>query len=464
MLNPVIHFFRSSFFLLLISFSTCLAQESHFTRAEMEEDVRFLSEKLHDKHPNLHIYTSAIEFSAFVDQMTFPDSVNAQEAYAYLASLSSVIKDGHTFFYPSTQTINERDQIDAFLPIQLYWDGQSAFISKDYGYNLELKPGRKIISIDGEHIDSIIHHMLGGMMRDGNNLNYPIWVLNTFFFEYYSYFYGFLGIYSFVIEDEMGNPLKVFAQGVKKSELIPQLFSKEETIKRGLFLDMDSTSQTAILTIKDWHHDVLKERYKQNFKKEIDPIFEQVLNKEVEHLIIDIRDNQGGNMVNSKRVLAYLLDEPFIMIEEFNKLKTNRLKKVSGSHSGMQKSGKSVFDGEVFVLTNGGSFSNSGIFASALLKYDRAIFIGEETGGSEFILSSDAVLLTLPNTEIRVEIPELQYLLKAYVPNDLHGVRPDYEVKPSIQDIINNVDPALKFTLKLIQQYVESKASTKETP
>lgn len=458
MLKTVLPLFQFCTWSMLLSVGTCWAQESYFTRSELEEDLIFLNTKLREKHPNLHTYTSDRAYTAFVDELTFPDSVDAKKVYAYFASLSSIIKDGHTFFYPSQQAISERDVNDVFFPIQLHWDGKSAYITKDFGSNPELKPGRKITSIEGEPIDSILNRMLRGMMRDGNNLNYPTWILNTFFFEYYSYFYGSSTAYSFGIEDELGNHLDVIAMGVKRKDLISQLFSEEETFHRGIYFDLDSTSRTAMLTIKDWHRDVLKERYKQNFKKEIDPIFEKILLNKVEYLIIDIRDNQGGNTAYSKRVLAHLIDQQFVMIEGFNKLKKKGLKKAHGSHAGLQKSKKSVFNGEVFVLINGGSFSNSGIFASALKRANRAVFIGEETGGSEFILSSDAVMVTLPNTGVRVAIPELQYLVKAHAPNDLHGIRPDYEVKPNIHDLINKVDTVMTFTLNLIQKEMESKA------
>src|SRR3989338_8644900 len=436
MLNRVLHILPTSAFLFLISLGTCLAQGTYFTREQMEEDLLFLTRKLQARHPNLQIYTGASEFASFVDQMVFPDSVNEQTAYTCFASLSSVIKDGHTFFYPSMESIDERDENDSFLPIQLYWDGKHAYLTKDFGFNPELKPGRKITSIGGELIDSIIHHMLPRMMRDGNSLKYPTWILNTFFFEYYSYFYGFSSTYSFGIEDETGKAIKVIARSVKKEELMPQLFEEEETLKRGIYLDLDSTTHTAILTIKDWHNEALKERYKQHFKKEIHPIFEQILSSGVEHLIIDIRDNQGGNTINAKRVLAYLLDEPFVMIEGFNKLKNGELRKASGSNDGVQKPEKNVFGGKLVVLINGGSFSNSGIFASTLRKYERAVFVGEETGGSACTLSANALLFTLPNTGVRVAIPILQFVLKDCAPSEFRGVRPDHEIKASIEDLI----------------------------
>ena len=73
----------------------------------------------------------------------------------------------------------------------------------------------------------------------------------------------------------------------------PQVsFGKKE--KDGLLLDVDVESKTAVLTIKDFHADILKKYYKQRFKKTITGYFARIKESGVQHLILDVRNNQGG--------------------------------------------------------------------------------------------------------------------------------------------------------------------------
>jgi hypothetical protein len=59
----------------------------------------------------------------------------------------------------------------------------------------------------------------------------------------------------------------------------------------------------------------------------------------------------------------------------------------------------------------------------------------------------------LPHTGLRIRIPIRCYSLA--VENPQHpdrGVIPDYQVEPSISDVLQNVDRELEFTLNLIRQ------------
>ena len=47
--------------------------------------------------------------------------------------------------------------------------------------------------------------------------------------------------------------------------------------------------------------------------------------------------------------------------------------------------------GELLVLINGGSFSSTAILCACLRRDQRALFIGEETGGNAHIISGDPV-------------------------------------------------------------------------
>ena len=112
-----------------------------------------------------------------------------------------------------------------------------------------------------------------------------------------------------------------------------------------------------------------------------------------------------------------------------------------------------IFRGNVYVLMNGYSASATGEFIGHLKNIDRAIFIGEEAGGNPVIFTGGQSLpVDLPHTHITGIIPLSLNEMNVKLKNTGHGVTPDYEVKPSITDILQERDVQMEFVIKLIQE------------
>ena len=226
--------------------------------------------------------------------------------------------------------------------------------------------------------------------------------------------------------------------------------------KDGITFSMQPDQHNACLTIKDFHKEVLKKEYKQDFKTEISNAFNLIAENRIQQLIIDLRNNQGGDLEYGVYLLSYLLDEPFRILDQYYKVgadETNdELVKTNGEESGIHACKENRFKGKVYVLINGGSFSNSGIVASALKIHNRAIFIGSETAGNNKVLAGYTKELNLPATNIYVEIPTRQFMLYEKLPLSGHGTMPDHMITPTIEDIMANRDPVKEFTLRLINE------------
>ena len=109
---------------------------------------------------------------------------------------------------------------------------------------------------------------------------------------------------------------------------------------------------------------------------------------------------------------------------------------------------KNSYKGPLVVLINGRTSSAAGDFSGLVKAHDRAIFIGEETGGNPYINTAGVRLtLELPHSKVRMMIPTLKYEVNIDATNDGHGMRPDYPISLSIQDIINQQDKVMEFTL-----------------
>ncbi len=441
---------KLNYLLLLIILTPAITfgQNTLYTKQQVYEDLSYLQSKLIDQHPNINIYTSEEEFSHFFENMDINDSLTELEVYNLIATSNEVIKDGHTLFYPNKEWRENNNSNKLFIPIQPFWDGSNLYVSKNYSSTDKLSKGAKIISINGIKSQELIQGMLSKMMRDGNNYSYPIWVLNTYFYEYFSYFHGCSDEYDIKIDN--GTEEVLLVKGISKPKLFEQIDKLQKHSEKGITLEIDQEKSIGILTIKDWHASILRKYYKQRFIPEIKEIIKQIESENTQNLIIDVRNNQGGDTRHSKYLLSYLLDKPFVLVEDYYKKRNKTVVRCNGPQSGTHQPMSKTFKGNIYVLINGGSFSNTGIFGSVLRKHKKATFIGRETGGSEFVICGSPKTIKLPNTGILVELPRLQFMIKSKKVDQYHGIIPDHYIQPNVNSIIEDKDEDLEFTFELI--------------
>ena len=108
------------------------------------------------------------------------------------------------------------------------------------------------------------------------------------------------------------------------------------------------------------------------------------------------------------------------------------------------------FDGHVYTLINGGSFSSTGHLI-ALLKYqDIGVFIGEESGAS-FACTDGTRSHTLSNTKIQLGISTMIWTVETEGLTPGRGIMPDYPVEMTMEDYLAGADPVMDYTLSLIE-------------
>ena len=459
-------------YILVVFFSTLFVSinAQNYTRAELIIDINFLQTQLFEKHSGLDTYTSLEEINNTLNQMkaTLPDSMSAIQFYGHISPILSAIKDGHTMLLPPSVYLEKSNTDSLFLPFRIFNSGDELFVELNYLPEDKIPNGSEIISINGFSAATILNTMLNGMMRDGNNDGYARWALNWWFMEYFSYYYNHPSSFEIQYINANGSIQQTIINASSKEEIFEnrtkrypnRSFTRTYDQKPGtaVVFTLDTIHSIAIIKIKDWDEDILKNTYHQKIRKTIDSCFDSIFLCNIQHLIIDIRDNQGGNMINSKHVLSYLLDTTFNLVDNYYKVSNpaldagnSRYKKTSGEKSKFNKIRKTIFTGKVYVLTNGGSFSNSGLFASTLKRNNRALFIGEETGGSIYSLNANTKSLTLPNTQIQFELTTKRFAINESIPNAGRGLIPDYVVHPTITDLVEGRDVILEKVLDVIQ-------------
>ncbi len=438
-----------------------------FTPEECIADLNFYKTKLENDHPNLYLYARQSQINSLFDSigwsMQYP--MNSVNFYNLLTLIPPLIQDGHTHIFPDPSTTEYNNKYARFLPFEVHWENGRAYVVKDYSSGNMLSPGTEILIINGVNATFLYEIMLRRQIRDGYNLTYPKWILEQWFPEYYSYHIGNPPSFTLYIRKPNKPDEEIVLQGLPKDSIAYYRKARyaeptgTEIYGTGLDLRVDTASHAATLTIKDFHNDILRNRYNQRFAKVIPAYFEDIATRDVKHLILDLRDNQGGDIENGILLLSHLLDTAFEAVKSYEVvdpvtqyIPIARTKPGNGPGTGVQKPAAHAFRGDLYVLVNGGTFSASAAVCSILKAHQRCIFIGEETGGNTVIFSGGGSYVQLPNTKTKILIPTLRFNIQSKIYNTGSGIIPDYPVVPTLSDVLSGNDPALQLAYKLIRE------------
>ncbi len=225
---------------------------------------------------------------------------------------------------------------------------------------------------------------------------------------------------------------------------------------------MEMKDDVAIMTLRTFQAYIIEAKG-QKYEAFINQAFNQLATNNTRDLIIDLRNNHGGYDLVGMLLMSHLHDSIFY----YYKRRTARVKpkgkaekkgniyEIIGSKGWIGKvtPAESVYKGNVYVLMNGYSASSTGEFIGHLKNINRAIFIGEESGGNPVIFTGGQRLhIELPHTHITGIIPLHLNEMNVRLKNTGHGVIPDYVVKPNITDILQEKDKEMEFVLKLIHE------------
>lgn len=453
-------FFPALFALLHTLFGQVInTQEAVFSTDDLIADLKYLRNKLEKNHPGLYLYTSKPAIDKVFDSLenSISQPLTETEFYKHITIISSIIKDGHTILLPGTESTNTSSNTSTFLPCHFVILNNQLFLDMLYTNDNSIPVGSEIISINTIAATEIVKQLIERQVRDGNNLTYPLWILNNYFRQYYSFIFGHPA--NFAISYKINghtNTASIKALPKDSIYFYRQKNYPNKTFSNlpneGLKLKIENDNKYAVLTIKDFHNDVLKKEYRQKFKKVIASYFQQLNNHKIENLVLDIRNNQGGDIENGVYLLSYLLNKPFSVVQEYFCVKNNALQKCNGPSSGLHNPKPGNFKGRLYVLINGGSFSNSAIVSSCLQANNRASFIGQETGGNPNVIAGFTKEIKLPHTKIQVQVPTKQFVITDKANNNGHGLMPAQFVEPKLKDILEGKDTELDYTIDLIRK------------
>ena len=442
-----------------------------FSRKELNEDLFLLKKVLIDAHPGIYWYNnpSSIESIFNEVQRSLAKEETEIEFYRKTLALISRINCGHTWINASNPLSDSLwNNIDDF-PVEVKIIDQRLFYTGADVPN-SISRGDEIHAINGRKSSEVLKLMLNYTVGDGFIQTGRNRMVERRFGFYYALLYGFERDYkiSYSTNEENGLIANFPSKGAAMNEVLsdPIQFSFRKEHRAG------------ILKIASFPN----ERIDQNgaFQSRLQDIFTSLNHSETEHLVIDLRDNRGGSDEMGLLLLSHLMTDS---VTEFNKMymrtiDSELLKKYSDlspdiyeqlpqvtrqendttfvltDEAAIQPFAPSafVFEGTIYVLINGNTFSTAADVCSILYSNGRATFIGEETGGGYYGNTSGLVTrVTLPNTGFQLQLPLVRYEtnVKDTLPEG-SGVKPDFRFSVSQKGFLSNEDLMLEYALNLI--------------
>lgn len=486
---------------LLLTFSNkMLAQTKILSVAEQSEDFKIFTGSLKEGHSGIYYFIDKVTFEKKCDsvQKTFKENSSTENYYLKLRFLITLLNHGHTRInLPVNKAVNYKmevlDSTKRYLPFQFIIINKQLLIKDDCSKE-QLFPAYSVVkSIGGVSSKTLINKMLNYIPADGINKTFKYYNLYNYFYFHFLYNLFYPEKKDFEIE-LANNNTHYYIKGLLPREIETNYKSKthKDISSYGKQLEYISNinNATAYLKINSFYKGLI-ENNGQKYEEFLDNSFADIKTKNIKDLIIDIRDNEGGGDSYDNILTSYLIGQIPNLNEDIIKAPGINFKFVSYSHDlsddvkgfienpseflkddvSLQIKQKYVdmmtsiltpiknqFLGDIYVLTNGGSFSASTNFIKQLYRFRanskrKIFFVGEENGGdiySNTECAGQGYKIILPISLIEVDMPFLCFgeLQKKYPKKRL----PDFTVYDNPKDLINNKDSILEYTLNLIRK------------
>lgn len=477
------------FFLLLSSCSAKLPANINkkFSADEIRQDLDVLRATYYEAHPSLFWYTPKDSIDLYFDNAykAVKDSMIETDLYRLLSYTISPIHCGHTSVKYSKQTSNfNQPDRRPHIPIEIRYVGDTALVTMLYRRtDSVLKFGTEIRSINHIPVTVIRDSAFLFMSSDGYNRTVKFGRINGNFSGYHRLVYGLSDRYEIEYVKENGEnafvtlslyePQKDTAKrNQERTQRLPAGASRE--IDRFRRMQIDSINSTAVISIATFEN-------KAHLVRFIKRSFRLLRKQGVENLVIDIRNNGGGNLSRSALLGRYIANKPFKISDSAFSVKRGgysypgriqnhffywlmmnlvTAKKKDGNyhfgyleHHYFKPKNRNHFGGNVYVLTAGATFSASTLFINHVKGQENVKIVGDETGGGYYGSSAiNTPDLTLPNTKIRLRLPLYRLVMDKDRPKTGRGFFPDYSVPVTTYSLRNRIDIKMEFVKKQIAE------------
>jgi hypothetical protein len=462
--------------------------------AELQADYSLFRSILESSHPSIYWYTTKDSMDYFFDQgfQSLHDSLTEIQFRDVLAYVISKLDCGHTSVKGSKAFNRYIDTASTLaFPFALkFWSDTMVISANLRRKDPILQRGTIVTSINGYTTKELTDTLFNYITTDGYSMNGKYQSLSTgfAFANLYKNVFGLTDSFDIHYIDSLGfesqtyvKPYDFRADTMNKKTLSHRPPSKGPGKKKekptfylsSVNLQLDTVMKTGFMTVTTFDRsNHLRKFFKNSFR--------ELQENHIRNLIIDVRSNGGGDAGLSTLLTRYIADHKFKLADSLYTIKAPaeyRKYIQNGFWYGLLvsavtrrgKDGKLHFryfekhyyspkekyhyDGQVFILIGGNSFSATTLFAGDLKGQKNVTLVGEETGGGFYGNTAWIIPdVTLPNTGLRFRLPRFRMVVSRDREKNGRGILPDVWALPTSEAIRDGIDFKAMKVRELISQ------------
>lgn len=463
----------------------------------LQKDYNLIETIFRKVHPGTYRYLTEEELTANLARLKqrFSEALSTAEAYLAINEFTATIRCEHT----ASPLYNQSAPVSSMLhlgrdklPFTFRWRNDRMIVLQDATADRVLPPGSEVLAINGVPAGEILHTLRKYIGSDGPSVDpvdgmlslrgYP-WRLETFDAVYHLvYPIPTTGISLSIQTGADTEPVTKAVEPVRRKDraaILTSRYADFPAIADDLWNLEIKKDRTAVLTVGDFTGfgvGALKLDYEVFFAN----AFRQIAAAEVDKLIVDVRENQGGNdpiVLELSSYFDYKANKqpafegrmryrtfpsslrPYVKtwgesVPEFFEPKpgkpddTGQYYVYPRAFTGRPtKTKPDAFTGEVVFLTSRINASLGFYLANNVRRNGMGKILGETTGGSlRGINGGNLALLRLPGTDLELDFPVLGGFATDEQP--AHGVVPDVPITITAADQLRGGDPVMDAAVK----------------
>ena len=472
---------------------TKLVKKTILSPNEMTTDLNIFTEALVEGFPGLYDYITKQEFDSIIDK-TRKAIEKPLKSLDFERLIQNIISSIHDFHLCLLSPPLDKIKIPTYTTdIRFGWFNDTLIVRNTLPKD-SLLINKQIVEIDGISADSLrllINKYIPSSYKntDGFVKSYSDY-LGIVYFDWFYFYKKKLANKNYKLSIKLadGSTHKFGGFLYKDRDKTKMYYNKSNFF---YINDTDSTNfTTKLLPNKTAFIGIGTFQLNEVELDSITNFVQFAIDSSYQNLIIDVRNNYGGEIEAINRLYGLIAQEPFsqttynrvnkkgdfeffkhcenygpesgILFQEYNK-QTDKEGYYLYSDSLLKPNVNTNFKGKVYVLTNEISFSAATVFPAMVHKYKRGAIVGRETRGAYHQLKAEKFAnIRLTNSRIMVRIPLIQIVFDTTKTSNIplgRGVLPDFPVEFSIREIASvNGDSILNYAQHLIatNQYIKA--------
>ena len=442
--------------------------------ADVEADASLFLATLDSVHVEPYRHVTRDELRSLLESViaALPDSLDERDAFVALQPVIARLGDAHTrLVYPAAPYQRAGREGARFVPFNLLIADRRAFVARRGGDDIPA-PGTEVLSLGDRSIGSVLDSLgrLVSAERDAFREQLVEWNFRALYWAAFG----------------SGDSLRLGLGSPSQDRAVRMATAGELRARNGsdpdpptLAYEVIEPDRIAVVTIRSMISDG------EAFRRFLATTFTAIRRDAPRALVIDLRENGGGNAQRAVELLPYVTAKPFRLASRVETRSSAQLRRrirsglpgwlhwVPDATFAVHPRGRAIvrapigtvvvyrppmiepgrqplrYGGPVYVLIGRATFSAATTMAAMVADHELATLVGEETGGlgSAF---TDIHRFVLPRTGLVADIALRLHVRPSGV-EDGRGVLPDVEVRTSAGDRALGRDPVMDRVRELVR-------------